>query len=385
MSSPFLGKMDRTAHVVTLMLTLTLMLGCSSQVKLEKKGDESYKIGEFNKAADLYERSIEKTKNEVKLSERLFKAANCYRLMNVPKKAAKYYQKSIRKKNRNPLLFLYIADQKRKLGLYDEAQPFYEQFKQMQPDDKRGDIGIASCKQAREWLVQPTRYTLDPMKTINSKANDFCPSYANDDYTMLYFTTSREMENSKKINPSSGMVFTNIISSRQERTGTWNDPLPLEDTTINSQWDDGATAFSRDHNTMYFTTCKREQGKNIGCQIYESQSRGGEWGKTARVRLISDTLNIGHPSLSADGLQLYFAADLPGGFGGTTSGCASVNLPAGRGEDLATWGQASTPPARNCTPTPARMATFTSRPTTPLAWAAWTSSGPSRTRTDSGR
>mgnify|MGYP001806038849 CR=1 FL=1 len=302
---------------VVTVCSIILYSGCSSQAKLEKKADLAYDMGEYYRAVDIYERIIEKTKNEAKLSERLYKAANCYRLMNQTKKAAKYYQKSIRKKNRNPLLFLYLAEQKRELGLYDEALPFYEQYKQLQPDDKRADNGIESCKKAREWMSQPTRYSISPMKAFNTKANEFCPSYANTEYTLMYFTSSRESELSKKINPASGMIFTNIFSSRQERTGIWNDPVVLEDTTLNTQWDDGASAFSKDKNSMFYTTCKREQGKSIGCQLYEAQSRGGEWGKKTRLAIVGDSINIGHPSISADGLQLYFAARLNGGFGGS--------------------------------------------------------------------
>lgn len=308
---------NRLSIIYILSLTLvSLLSGCSSQAKLEKKADLTFDMGEYYRAADLYERIIEKTKNEVKLSERLYKAANCYRLMNEPKKAARYYQKSIRKKNRNPLLFLYLAEQKRKLGLYDEALPFYEQFKQMQPDDERADIGIKSCAVAKEWLMKPTRYNISPMKAINTKTNEYCPAYANDDFTLLYYTTSRESENSKKINPASGVVFTDVWTSRQERTGVWNAPVVLEDTLINSQWDDGACVFTKDKKSMLFTTCKREQGKNLGCQIYEAQMRGGDWTKASRLSIVADTITIGHPSIAANGLSLYFSADLEGGVGG---------------------------------------------------------------------
>ncbi len=288
---------------------------CSSQSKLEKKGDDAFQKGEYFSAVDFYEKSIEKTKNEAKLSERLFKAADCYRLLNLPKKAAKYYQKSIRKKNRNPLLFLYLADQKEKIGLYDEALSYYEQYKNMVPDDKSVDTNIVSCKIAPQWLEKPTRYNVEPLKQVNTKDNEFCPSYANNDYTLIYFTASRETDNSKKINPASGFIFTDIFSIKQDRTGAWGEPKILEDSTINTPFDDGTPAFSKDKNLIFFTTCKREQGKNLGCQIYESQSRGGEWIKTMPVRVAADTFNVGHPSLSADGLKLYFSAKLPGGFG----------------------------------------------------------------------
>ena len=309
--------MDLKNNIKIIILTLFVgsLVSCSSQSKLEKRADEAFSRGEYFSASVLYESAIEKTKNEVKLSERLFKAAECYRIMNYPKKAAKYYQKSIRKKNKNPLLFYYLAEAKMKLGLYDEALPFFQQYKALVSDDKRVDTCILSCTKAKEWAANPNRYIVEPMKAINSKANEFCPAYANDDYTLVYFTSSRESDNSKKVNPSSGMVYTDIFSIKQDRTGKWGEVKAIEDSSINTPFDDGVPGFSKDKNTMYFTSCKREQGKNLGCQIIESQSRGGEWIKTTKMRLAPDSISVGHPSISADGLKLYFSACLKGGFG----------------------------------------------------------------------
>jgi len=308
-------------HSFSLLLFVSLILlaicnGCSSQAQLEASGDQAFERGEYYTASDFYEQAINKTKIEAKLSERLFKAAECYRLINMPKKAAKYYQKSIRKKNRNPMLFFNLADQKRKLGIYDEALKYFEQYKALVPKDPKADTCIASCKKAQEWILQPTRYEIEPMKAINTKADEFCPGYANDDNSIIYFTSSRESDNSKKINPSSGVVYTDIFFVRQERTGTWEAAKLLPDTTINSRYDDGSPSFSKDKNTMYFTSCKHEAGKNLGCQIYESVNRSGEWTKTRSLKLTADTFSIGHPSISADGLKLYFSANLKGGYGG---------------------------------------------------------------------
>jgi len=304
------------------------IIACSSQAKLEKKGDEALQRGEYFTASDFYEKAIEKTKNEAKLSERLFKAAECYRIMNLPKKAAKYYQKSIRKKNKNPQLYYSLAEQKMKLGLHDEALPFFQQYKSLVKDDKHVDTNILSCTVAKEWLANPNRYNVLPLKAVNTKENEFGPAYANEDFSLVYFTSSRESENSKKVNPASGMIFTDIYSIKQDRTGKWNEVKAIEDSTINSPFDDGLPSFSKDKNTMYFTSCKKEQGKNLGCKILETQSRGGERIKTTKLRLAVDSVSVGHPSISADGLKLYFAACLPGGFGANDIWYCERNTPS---------------------------------------------------------
>lgn len=114
----------------------------------------------------------------------------------------------------------------------------------------------------------------------------------------------------------SGMNFTDIMECRRDRQGEWSDPSAIEDTIINSEFDDGAVAFTKDRNTLLYTFCKKEKGKQLGCQIYQTQKRGSEWATPKQLPLVDDSVSIGHPSISIDGLQLYFSARMQGGMGG---------------------------------------------------------------------
>ena len=69
---------------------------------------------------------------------------------------------------------------------------------------------------------------------------------------------------------------------------------------------------------MFFTRIDARAASNkiMEPHIYTSKATNGNWDNAALVPLANDSVWISHPSLSADGQQLFFAAELPGGFGG---------------------------------------------------------------------
>lgn len=312
-------NITRMKHLNYIFLTVIsiLFLACSSQNKLARKANEAYENGEFFKAIELYEKTIEKTKNKAKISERTFMLAECYRLVNDSRKAESNYRKASRKKYSDPVALFWEADQARENGDYDEARAIYSEYIDKRPDDIRGHIGFDACSIATYWSENPTRYIITHIKDINSREDDFCPVIASDDGNTLYFTSNRENETTKKISDITGSVFTDIFEVRLDRQGGWSDASPLQDTSINTPFDDGALSMSNGKDEMYFTSCQKVPGKRMGCQIYSVKQKAGEWVGAKVVPIVADTVSVGHPSISADGLTLYFASRMQGGMGGS--------------------------------------------------------------------
>ncbi|MBK8806359.1 MAG: hypothetical protein IPO21_06840 [Bacteroidales bacterium] len=178
----------------------------------------------------------------------------------------------------------------RKNGKYQEAMVEYENLKNIAPADKRWEKGYNSCLLADIWVKNPTRYEVEELKEINSKENDFCPSYSTDDYSSIVFTSCRQSEDEKdkekeaKKSAVSGMPFTNLFESRFDRKGKWSNPTAIEDTVVNTEFDDGAATFSADKKIMYLTFCKIETGKQLGCRILAVKRKGTEWGRSRTAK-----------------------------------------------------------------------------------------------------
>jgi len=300
-----------------LIVLLAIVTACSSQKKLMRNAEQSYENGEYVNALKYYEQLLETAESKQSQANFSYYIAECYRNLNDTRKAEKFYKKAVKYRSRQKtanlwLGYAYLSNEK-----YADAESAFKAYKKQMPKDKRADNAIESCSLAVAWTQNPTRYEVENIRAINSKQSDFSPAYSTNDFSTVYFTSSRILDDEKpKINSVSGMKYTDIYEIRNDRKGKWSDPVKIEDTTVNGLWDEGTPNFSLEKTDLYYTQCKQETGKNLGCQIMKTSLRGGSWGTMTRIDIVGDSISIGHPSISADGLVLYFAARLENGFGG---------------------------------------------------------------------
>lgn len=164
----------------------------------------------------------------------------------------------------------------------------------------------------------PANVVITNTTAINSDALDFSPAFYRNG---IVFTSSR-----KKNGPQDEKIketFFELFFSELDGSGI---PMEVEDFSIemNSQKHDGPVTFSRDGNTIYFTRnstknkSKRKRGKNnrINMKIYEAKRGHFDWQNVTELPFNSDDYTVMHPSLSHDGKLLYFASNMPGGYGG---------------------------------------------------------------------
>lgn len=284
--------------------------------KLTKKADITFTTNEYFKALNMYKDLYKESENKDEKNYISFRIAECYRNMNQTQKAEGAYLKVITKSYNNPKIYYYYADMLRRNEKYAEAATQFEEYLKRVPDDKQAIIAKNSCALSAKWIESPTRYVIENRKELNSKEGDFAPAYANEDYTNIYFTSTRPGFHGEKINPVTGQIFSDIFETTLDKKGEWSKPEPLND-TINSTNDDGTPSITDNFNTMYFTRCKIVRGIKLGCQIYKARRDAGEdWLNYEIVQIANDSITVGHPSLSKDGLTMYFVSNMAGGFGG---------------------------------------------------------------------
>ncbi|MDR1672584.1 MAG: OmpA family protein [Bacteroidales bacterium] len=280
-----------------------------------RKANEEFYAGHYSSAADMLRKAYNAVKKNEEKSDILFKIGECYRLTNEPAQAESWYKKAINKGYTSPLVYLYLAEAKKMNQKYAEAKEDFKKYKEKAPDDRRGEDGIKSCDMALTWIENSNGYLVENMKFFNSRQADFSPMYASDDYTVVYFTSSREAATGKSINAVTGESFTDIFVSKLDRKRVWSQPVPV-DGDINTEYEEGMCSFSSDFRTMYFTRCRNSKNKIYGCQILSSQLANGAWTKTKALDIANDSIVIAHPAISPDDLILYFVSDMPGGQGG---------------------------------------------------------------------
>ncbi len=279
----------------------------------DSRANAAYEAGEYYEAIDLFKKAYGKVSDKEKQAEIVFKIGECYRTIGEPRQATLWYRKALMQDYQNPELYLRYGQSLMRYGRFEEAQEQFETYKDLVPDDPRGDWGIESARTAKDWIDNPTGYIVENMRYFNTFQRDWSPSFASADYMDVYFTSTREDAQGNDKHGATGQSFADIFSSRMDRKGKWSVPVPVE--ALNSEFEDGTTNFSSDFSTVYLTRCKVAKNQKLACQIYSAKRSAGEWGEPTSLNILGDSITAAHPAISPDGETLYFVSNMPGGIG----------------------------------------------------------------------
>jgi len=305
-----------------LILLFSFTMPAMAQNKATKAADDAFADQLYFTALQKYQKASSKVKNNKTERDRIsFRIAECYRMMNNTKKAETAYKRllnNVKFIKDEPRVLLYYANALKANGNYDEAIKQYQAYKDLSPKDPRGEQGIASCKMAKEWIANPSKYNVKWEKPLNSKEDDFAPAYADKKFGSILFTSDRDASNGKDIDNWTGLKFSDFYLSRKDRKGEWSKPVLADQAgMLNTKTNDGVGQFDSRFTHFYFTRCYNDSRKKNGCQIFVSSRTGtSNWSDPEKVDLGGDSTSVyGHPSI-ASGDVIYFSAELPGGQGG---------------------------------------------------------------------
>lgn len=315
--------MKKTVSTLFILLLIVLAGQVSGQKKtFIRTADEAFEDQRYAIALEKYQKAYTKVKKDPNERDRItFRIAECYRLTGDIKRADMQYKRLIKNgyDSKEPILLLHYASSQKADGNLEEAKNYYEQYQKKVPDDPRGQYGLQSVEDIPKWKEFESKYQINEEKGLNSRESDFSPTYANENFNSLIFTSTRDGSKGKTIDEWTNQSFSSLFTARLDLKGEWNTPVLLDDQEdgVNTEANEGAPAMSSDFSTLYFTRCPNEEGRKNGCQIYTSRRTGRLWSKPDIVPLSLDSTEaIGHPTLSQDETIIYFSSDRPGGFGG---------------------------------------------------------------------
>lgn len=293
------------------------IVACGSERSI-RKGDQYAAVNEYYEAARLYRKAYRKIspKDKSKRAEVAWKMGECYRKSNNAVRAVGAYGNAVRYNYPDSLALRHLADAQLEKGDYKDAMKNYEAFLQLNPEDRLAQVGLQAAGQSLEWKKNPNRYIVKRSKELNGQRSDYCPMYVGDDTTMIVTTSTRKEANGDDISGITGQKKADIFLTRRDDKGKWQRTEIIEG-EINSEYEDGACAFSPDGKTMYFTRCVTDDQYPRYAAIYRSNRSDASWSGAQKVEISSDTLtSFAHPAVSPDGDWLYFTSNMPGGVGG---------------------------------------------------------------------
>ncbi len=305
--------MKNTIKFTLTAAALVIFVANGFSQKLLKKADAAFEAHQYYNAINMYKQAYAGASKDKKPMI-MFKSGYASQEINDYKGAETFYQKAIAANYDDPTVYLRLAEVLKSQMKYPEAIVEYNNYKAKGGNAKKADLGVKSCELAQQWKDSPQRYKLENMSLINSKESDYSPSYSDKKYQTLVITSRREGALGA-VEPNIGANHSDIYETKIDKNGKWSTPVLLPP-AISSPVNEGQGWVSKKGDMIFFTRCPEEKGKQIKCGIYMAKKQGSTWGVAAKLPFIVDTVQYGHPTLTADGKYLYFTSRMSGGYGG---------------------------------------------------------------------
>jgi outer membrane protein OmpA-like peptidoglycan-associated protein len=151
---------------------------------------------------------------------------------------------------------------------------------------------------------------------INTGEIEFSPAYYLNG--LVYVSQYK----SGPIDLKTGQTFFELFYAELDPNGMPLKPQAFS-VEINSPLHEGPVCFNERGDKMYFTRSNQEKGMSradaqgrVRLKIYEAQKGFFDWENVKELPFNSNDYSCLHPSMSADESKLFFASDMPGGYGG---------------------------------------------------------------------
>ena len=172
---------------------------------------------------------------------------------------------------------------------------------------------------------QFSNISLSNVGIINSATLDFSPAFYKDG---LVFVSSNSVKGKTKtfdsrINKQAMSIF---IAHKDDK-GQLQVPEPFSLDLV-STLHEGPLTFDRQNEVVFFSRNDSKKSGERGdekanyvngfahMKIYTAHRTTGSWTEAEEMSINDDKSDACHPSISADGLRLYFSSNRPGGYGG---------------------------------------------------------------------
>ena len=199
-------------------------------------------------------------------------------------------------------------------GKYDESNKWMNKFSELKLEDLRVKDYLANSSKLTKLQTDNGEYIIEH-QNVNTDALDFGTSYYKNKIVFATTRTNHKMF-VRKFNwtkkPFWDMYIAEVDKGQLQNPEIFNK-------SMNGKLHDGPACFSNDGNFMAFTRNNyhvKSKARVVELQIWFSSFKDGKWSKPTPFVYNNTAYSVGQPCLTPDGNTMYFASDMPGGFGG---------------------------------------------------------------------
>ena len=312
--------------IISFLFATTLLYGQSSNISTLflssfEKAERMYQHLAYNNALELYLYSLERNPENHVARQRI---ADCYfRLGNI-EEAERRYGELASLEMGDPINKYKYAQVLSIQGKYGDAEKWFIAYANAQKDDLRADNKLSFIYSISYYFRDSLLYTISNEK-YNSDQSDFGPHLYKD---KVVFVSARDRDLFVKRKSLSAIddneSHLNVYSAPATDARGDEDVVPFYNEGLNSVLHDGPITFFANEKKIAFTRNNTRNGKpytskngRVNLKIYFGElDDSNQLRKLTEFPFNNDDFSAGHPWVSEDGKQLYFASDMPGGIGG---------------------------------------------------------------------
>lgn len=281
--------------------------------KWERMGHKQFQEMAYSDAIKSFEKAVEKGTSNLQIYTKL---ADAYYFNANYQGSAKWYQVIFKKgKNISAVHYFRYAQSLKSIGENEKAETIFTDMKSKFPDKNTDFYNIEKGFSTNK-INNSGRYKIK-ITSFNSSVADFVPSYFG---SQLVFASARDTGSVFKRNHSwTNQSFTDLYVVNPDSI---NENPEQFSKSINSKFNESTAVFTKNGLTMYFTRNNFENKKrgfdenqSTLLKIYKAEKKDEKWVVIGALPFCNDSFNVAHPALSPDEKRLYFASDMPGGFG----------------------------------------------------------------------
>lgn len=285
-----------------------------AQNSFTEKADKLFQTYQYVGAIDEYLKIAESKNADTYVFTQL---ADSYYHIFKNEEAAKWYAKAVENTN-NPETYYKYAQTLKSLGKYTDANKQMDVFSKMVPSDSRAIEHTKNPNYIPSLANKSKLFDVSEVNLAVKEQNDFGAFLTNNNE--LYFVSTRNTTNKK--DKWSNQSYLDIYKSIKGNDGKFSEATPVSE--LNTPFHDGPVSISSDGKTMYFARDGHSEGKfqkrngNVKLAqqgLYKAQFVDGKWTNIVALPFNSTEYSVTNPSISKDGKTLYFASNMPGGFG----------------------------------------------------------------------
>jgi outer membrane protein OmpA-like peptidoglycan-associated protein/tetratricopeptide (TPR) repeat protein len=281
-----------------------------------KKADRLFDRWAYYDAARIYKKEADKKSTP----EINYKLGLCYQKMLKYEDAKAAYDKvNASGRYSDPMFYYNYGQVLKNTENYEEAIQAFNTYAQMNPDDPRADFYASSCQVIIDERGTDLPIPVKSVSTVNDEYASFSPVPYKDG--ILFTSSKNNGTHNKEYAWNNEPYYDLYYAPRASNLSEFKKETQF-DNVINTKYSDGPASFTKNYDTLYFNRIGRElkgaDKRNIGVEtnkIFYASLKDGDWKDVTPFPYNSKEYSVASPYITKDGSRIYFASDMPGGYG----------------------------------------------------------------------